>query len=71
MSQDGHPQMISRQISNDKPIENELACLCGGIIYALKSAQFAKCSRGEYRCTKCLQPARRFGKRGLTCGTCR
>ena len=67
MSQDGRGQVISKVIHNDKPIKNEVNCPCGGKIYVATYSKFARCSNGENRCTKCLRPAKRFGK-GLTCG---
>lgn len=67
MSQDGRGQRITKVIHNDKPIQNEIDCPCGGKIYAAGGSRFARCSNGETRCTKCLRPARKFGK-GLTCG---
>jgi hypothetical protein len=67
MSQDGKGQLITKVIKNDKPIENEVDCPCGGKVYAASGTRFARCSNGETRCTKCLRPAKKFGK-GLTCG---
>ena len=67
MSQDGKGQVITKVIKNDKPIDNEVDCPCGGKIYAAPSSKFAVCSNGEKRCTKCFRPAKKFG-RSLTCG---
>jgi hypothetical protein len=68
MSQDGKGQVIPRKIVNDRPIQNNVECPCGGTIYASPRSKFATCSNGETRCIKCLRPARKFGRGGLTCG---
>jgi len=65
---DGRGQVISRKVVNDRPIRNEWDCECGGTVYAAPSTQYAKCSNGETRCTRCRRVARKVGKRGLTCG---
>ena len=67
MSQDGRGQRITKVIHNDKPIKNEVDCPCGGKVYAAPYSKYARCTNGENRCTKCLRPARKFGK-GFTCG---
>lgn len=67
MSQDGRVQRIPRKVKNDRPIENDVACPCGGTIYVAPRSQYATCSNGEVRCTRCLRRARKFQK-AYTCG---
>lgn len=68
MSQDGRLQRVSKTIKNDRPIRNEIDCQCGGKIYCAPGNKYARCSRGEMRCTTCGRLARRFGRVGWTCG---
>lgn len=67
MSQDGRAQRVTRSIRNDRPNQNDVVCPCGGTVYASPGSRYVKCSGGEFRCTRCLREARKFGK-GLTCG---
>lgn len=69
MTLDGRAQLIPRRIINDRPTKHTIICPCGGTLYAAPTARYARCSGGEYRCTKCLREARKFGRRGFTCGT--
>lgn len=68
MSQDGRLQRISRKITNDRPITNEIDCDCGGTIYRAARNKYASCTGGEVRCTDCGREAKRFGRSGWTCG---
>lgn len=68
MTLDGRAQPVYRTIVNDKPNLNDRDCPCGGVIYSLSSSSFARCSNGEIRCLRCLREAKRFGRRGFTCG---
>lgn len=65
---DGQGQLITRSLINDKPIINEWSCECGGSVYGAPRSKFAQCSGGEYRCTVCRRVAKKFGRRGITCG---
>jgi hypothetical protein len=67
MSQDGRGQIVPREVINDRPIQSDVACECGGTYYASARSQYVRCSGGEIRCTRCGRKARRFGKT-YTCG---
>lgn len=58
-----------KEVVNNRPIRNEWSCECGGKVYASPTAQFARCTKGDIHCTVCRRKAKKFGKRGLTCGT--
>lgn len=65
---DGKPLTFSKTIVNDRPNRSEWTCECGGTVYTAPGTKFVRCSNGELRCTTCRREARRFGRRGITCG---
>jgi hypothetical protein len=65
MSQDGRPQVISRDITGVEDIPS-FNCEHKGWVYARRRNGFAKCSKGYTHCLRCEGLARRFRK-GFVC----